>query len=223
MNPAALGCVHAAGHLAGLLAVLAADGEGQRAQPGPGDFFAALDAVTVGPVLDARERVVNSGQRFRLHLDEGEFDVLLDSDLGGLARIEHGVILFRALGANIADLALHFAPDLALTLDQRPLQFVVTGRCGCIRYDNPALLRSGCHDFAAPFLSPFHRAECVSVDPIGSSDLRVTRVRFLRFRTARSSVASLSACGRRGRRRARPVQRRARSPPQPRRRCPGSR
>src|SRR5205809_6308943 len=44
------------GDLAGLLAVLAADGERQRAEPVFGDFLAALGAVAVGPLLETNER-----------------------------------------------------------------------------------------------------------------------------------------------------------------------
>src|SRR3954451_4796312 len=55
------------GDLAGLLAVLAADGERQRAQPFFGDFLAALEAFAVRPLLEANERVVDLVERLGPH------------------------------------------------------------------------------------------------------------------------------------------------------------
>src|SRR4029079_17329691 len=60
-----------------LLAVLAADGEGQRAQTLFGDFFSALETVAVVALIHTRERVGDLVERLRLHLDERELDLFL--------------------------------------------------------------------------------------------------------------------------------------------------
>src|SRR5262245_45298742 len=70
------------GDLAGLFAVLAPHREGQRAEPLLGDLLAALEAVAVRALLEPRERVVDLVERFRLHLDEREFQIFLNVGLG---------------------------------------------------------------------------------------------------------------------------------------------
>src|SRR2546425_5325459 len=72
------------GDLLGLLAVLAADGERQRAEPLLGDLLATIEAVAVVALLEAHERVVDLVERLRLHLHQGELDVLLDVGFSAL-------------------------------------------------------------------------------------------------------------------------------------------
>src|SRR6266849_5939045 len=55
------------GDLAGLFAILAPHRERQRAQPLLGDLLAALEAVAIGALLQARERVVDLVERLGLH------------------------------------------------------------------------------------------------------------------------------------------------------------
>src|SRR2546430_13593243 len=65
------------GVLLGLLAVLAADGEGEGPEALLGDFLAAVEAVAVVALLEPGERVVYLVQGLRLHLDQRKLDVLL--------------------------------------------------------------------------------------------------------------------------------------------------
>src|SRR6476661_222558 len=98
------------GNFARLLALLAPHRERQGAQPLLSDFVAALEAIAVVALLQARERVVDLVQRLRLHLDQRELDLVLDVGLGALDGVEHLVLLAgapAALGANIAHLTLH--------------------------------------------------------------------------------------------------------------------
>src|SRR5262249_15023933 len=93
-----------------LLAVLAADGEGKRAQRVSGNLFAALVAVAVIALLEAGERIVHLVERLGLHLDERELELFLDVGLGAFDGIEHLVHLAApgALFTHAAHLALHF-------------------------------------------------------------------------------------------------------------------
>src|SRR5712691_3644648 len=47
-----------------------------------GDLLATVEAVAVVALLEARERVVDLVERLRLHLHQGELDVLLDVGFG---------------------------------------------------------------------------------------------------------------------------------------------
>ena len=130
--------------LARLFAILAAHREGQRAQARLRDFVAALEAEAVTAVFETRERFVDLVERFRLHLDQRQLDVFLDVDFGGLALIHHFVRLLRAVGADAANLPLHFGDELALTLLEHVLEFVVPGALGCrdrvVRFDAFAMI-----------------------------------------------------------------------------------
>src|SRR5258706_4537074 len=59
-----------------LLAAAAQRGERQGLQPGLGDLRLALGAEPIAAVLQAEDRLVDLGQRLRLHLHEGEIDLL---------------------------------------------------------------------------------------------------------------------------------------------------
>src|SRR5215213_221624 len=72
-DPLALG-----GDFARLLAVLAADGEGQRPQAARLDFLAALETAPVGAFFEPFEGLVDAVERLGLHLDQGELDLVLD-------------------------------------------------------------------------------------------------------------------------------------------------
>ena len=142
--------------LARLLAVLAADREGQRPEPLLGDLFAALEAVAVVALFEPRQRVVDLVQRLRLHLDQRELDVVLDVGFRALDRVEHLVQLAApgALGAHVAHLTLHFGLDFTTTVFEHPLQFGITGPVRCCPV--PAFIVAS-HD-AAP--SSPRRAGC---------------------------------------------------------------
>src|SRR6185437_15498490 len=95
--------------LARLFAFLAPDREGKRAQALLGNFLAALKAVAVGALLEPRERIHDFAERLRFHLDEREFDLILDVVFRALNGIDHVRLLRapRALGADVAHLALN--------------------------------------------------------------------------------------------------------------------
>src|SRR5260221_8745270 len=128
---------------AGLLAVLAAHRKRQRAQSSLRDLVAALEAVAVRALFEARQRFFNLVQRLRLHLDQREFDVVLDVGFGGLRRVQHALAFARrALGAHVAHLDLNLVQDLATTLLENALQLgVAIPR----HHLGPRLLPSGLH------------------------------------------------------------------------------
>src|SRR5207237_5996925 len=72
----------------GLFAVLTADGERQRPQALLGDFVAALEAIAVGALLQAGQRIVDFAERFRLHLNERALDVFLNIGFGAFDGVE---------------------------------------------------------------------------------------------------------------------------------------
>jgi DnaK suppressor protein len=110
------------------------------------DLVAALEAVPVGSLFEARERFVDFVQRFRLHLDERELDIFLDIDFRRFTRVEDLMVLIGTLGANVTDLALNFVHDLALALDEHPLQIVIPGASRRFGNCNFSLLSFGRHD-----------------------------------------------------------------------------
>ena len=61
-----------------LLAVQAANGEWQRAQPSSGDVISTLGTAPVEPVIEPRQSSVDSLHRLALQLHESELDVLLN-------------------------------------------------------------------------------------------------------------------------------------------------
>src|SRR2546426_9682903 len=111
------------GDLPGLLTVLAAHGEGERAQPLLGDLFAAVEAVAVVALREPRQRVVDLAERLRLHLDQRELDVLLNVGLGALHGIEHFVEL--AAPGTLSPHVAHFALNLGLNLALAPLKHLL--------------------------------------------------------------------------------------------------
>src|SRR5947207_5520185 len=117
------------GRFAGLLAVLAADGERQRAQPLLRDFLGAVETIPVITLFEAHQRVVDLVQSLRLHLDESEFEILLDIGFSALDCIEHLVELAapRPLFPNPAHLSLHLGLDFTSTRLKHLLQFGIAG------------------------------------------------------------------------------------------------
>src|SRR5204863_2324413 len=107
-----------------LFAILAANGKRQRPQSRLGDFVAALEAVAVRPVVQPAERLVDLVERLRFHLDEREFDVLLNVDFRALALVEN-ITLLATVSPHVANFALHFAQQLAAALLEHLLQFVI--------------------------------------------------------------------------------------------------
>src|SRR5215467_11652125 len=123
------------GILLGFLAVLAADGEGERLQSLLGDFLAAFEAVAVGSLLEASQRVVNPAERLRLHLNESQLDVFLNIGLRTLTGIEHlGELRDLTGGPNVAHLVLDLRVKLTPTAHQHLLELVIPaapGRLSC--------------------------------------------------------------------------------------------
>src|SRR4029079_9166140 len=112
--------------LARLLAVLAAHRERQRAQALLADFLAALEAVAVGALFQAAQRLVDLVERLGLHLDERELDLVLDVQLGRFRGVEHALDgTAGAFRAHAAHPPLHLAVDLAAAFLEDALQFVV--------------------------------------------------------------------------------------------------
>jgi len=50
-----------------------------------GDLVAALEALTVGAIIETAERQVDLVQCFRFQLEQRELDLILDVDLGAFA------------------------------------------------------------------------------------------------------------------------------------------
>src|SRR5215510_11513032 len=122
------------GVLPGLFTVLAAHCKGKGPQTLFSDFLAALEAVAVCALLQARERVVHPAEGLRLHLDKSELDVFLDIGFRTLTRIENlGKLRVLAGGSDVAHLALHLGLEFPTTAQKHLLELVIpaaTGRCG---------------------------------------------------------------------------------------------
>src|SRR6188474_1985430 len=72
--------------LALLLAILAADRERQGAKTPFRDFFAALEAIPERPLFQTAQGFLDLVERLRLHLDQGELDLILNICFGALGR-----------------------------------------------------------------------------------------------------------------------------------------
>src|SRR5258706_1032224 len=133
------------GDLAGLLAVLAANRERQRAEPLLGDLFTAFEAVAVVALLEPQQRVVDLVQRLRLHLDQRELDVVLDVGFRALDRVEDLVLLVapRAFFARVPDFVLDLGANFPPAVNEHRFQF------GIPISGFPVYLRCHLH-FAAP-------------------------------------------------------------------------
>src|SRR5438034_3423999 len=147
------------GDLPGLFTVLAAHGEGERAQPLLGDLFAAVEAVAVVALLEPPQRVVDLVERLRLHLDERELDVLLNVGLGALHGVEHFVELAApgALSSHVAHFALNLGLNLALALLEHPLELAIAGSRRLVA----SCLLDFPHDAAPSYAQPFGPRLCV--------------------------------------------------------------
>jgi DnaK suppressor protein len=79
------------GGLLGLLAILAADREGQRPETLFGDFLAAIEAVAVVARFEAHQGVVHLVERLGLHLNEGKLQIVLDAVESSEADIQEDI------------------------------------------------------------------------------------------------------------------------------------
>src|SRR5262249_35751241 len=83
----------------------------------------------VGALFEPPERLVDLVERLGLHLDQGEFDLVLNIELGALRGIEHALDdVVRALSTHPAHPALDLAHDLAAALFEDRLELVVSLR-----------------------------------------------------------------------------------------------
>src|SRR5213078_2495400 len=86
-------------------------------------------AVAVGALFEPPQRFVDLVQRLRLHLDQREFDLVLNIQLRALGRVEHALDgAARALRAHVAHPALDLTHDFAAALLEDALQLVVPNR-----------------------------------------------------------------------------------------------
>src|SRR6185436_20607462 len=82
------------------------------------------EAVAVGALGMARERLFDLVQRLGLHLDERKLDVILDVSLGRFGRIEDALALaIRTFRPHVPDLLLDFAQDFPSALLENLLKF----------------------------------------------------------------------------------------------------
>src|SRR6187431_186135 len=132
------------GCLARFLAVLAANRKGQRTQASLGDFVTALEAVAVGPLFKTTQSCVNLVERFRLHLDEREFDVLLDVHFRALALVQY-IALLIALRSGVANLLVNRVQQLPTAILEHLPQLVIAA-CLC----RHLLFRRRSHDPLLP-------------------------------------------------------------------------
>src|SRR5712692_9517912 len=71
----AAGLLRALRHFPRLLAVLAPNREGQRTQAPLRNLLAALETISVGALIQPRQRLIDLVESFRLHLNERELDI----------------------------------------------------------------------------------------------------------------------------------------------------
>src|SRR5688572_22100702 len=92
-------------HLAGLLAILATDRKWQGPQATLRNLVAAFETIAESALFEAGQGLANLGERLRLHLNQGEFDVVLDVRFRGLGRVKHTLGLTGgSFGPNVAHL-----------------------------------------------------------------------------------------------------------------------
>ena len=112
--------------LALFLAVLAPDGERQRAETTLGNLVAALEAVAVRAFRVAEQRLFDLVERLRLHLDECKLDVILNVGFRRFGGVEDPhTLTLGSLGADVPHLVLDFAQNLPPTLFKNVLEFGV--------------------------------------------------------------------------------------------------
>src|SRR4030095_8030295 len=96
-------------------------------------------------------------ERFRLHLDQCELDVLLDIDLGALALVQN-VSFLVAIRPGVANLLVYRVQQLPTAILEDFLQLVIAA-CLC-RY---LLLRRRRHDALLPSPAPQVRGSLTSL------------------------------------------------------------
>src|SRR6187401_1781373 len=117
------------GHFAGLLAILATDRKRQGPKTALGNLVAALETIAECALFETGQRFANLGQRLRLHLNQGELDVVLDVRFGGFGRVKHALCLARGpIGPDVAHLLLDLVRDFTTTFLEDPLELGVSRR-----------------------------------------------------------------------------------------------
>jgi hypothetical protein len=102
-----------------LLARLAADGEGQRAETPFGDLTLAVAAGSVHARVQAPQGFINLSHRLRAHLQQRELETMLDICVGVFEVVAD---LTRSVGTTVAkpalDVILHGASPVTQHLPQ---------------------------------------------------------------------------------------------------------
>jgi hypothetical protein len=107
----------------GCLAARATNGERQRLQPLPRDLAAAVGAVAILSGVETQQPFPDTLERLALHLNQGDFDVLLVVRLGVLGFVQSSG---RPPRGQAADPMLQHALQLPLAVVQHRPQVPLT-------------------------------------------------------------------------------------------------
>src|SRR4029434_2681875 len=88
------------------------------------DLVTALQAVAIGALVESTKGCVHLVERFRLHLDQRELDILLDIDLGALALVQN-VSFLVAIRPGVANLLVYRVQQLPTAILEHFLQLVI--------------------------------------------------------------------------------------------------
>jgi len=102
--------------LARFLTLPTTHGKGHRTEPRRRDDLTTIDTVAVCARVEAAHRLVNCLQHLRLHLNEGEFQIVLGLGFDRLGQRRAVVVPAGSDLANNADPALNLIQQLAPTL-----------------------------------------------------------------------------------------------------------
>jgi hypothetical protein len=108
-------------------AVLAANRERQCTKPTLGDLFTALKTVPECPLFETVERLFDLVKGLGFHLNEGEFDLILDVGFRALGSVQNaGRGIVGALSTNVPDFALYLIHYFATALLENTRELRVT-------------------------------------------------------------------------------------------------
>jgi hypothetical protein len=99
-----------------LLAITATHGEGHRAKPGRRDDVTTVNTASVRTLIDTANRLIDSLQYFRLHLNESEYQIVLGLRVDRVVQVCRVAVAVGSDFASIPNPALNLIQQRAPTL-----------------------------------------------------------------------------------------------------------